>query len=261
MTPKLNHSVEGTGADVVLIHGVGSRMADWDEVAARLGPGFRVLRFDLRGHGQSEAPPGPYEIGDFVGDLTRLMDRAGMARAHIAGFSLGGLIAQGVALAHPGRVHRLALLSTVAGRTRGERERVQGRLGFIQSSHPADYFDQSVSRWFTEDFAAAHPEIIAERKKTVAGMDQAAYAAAYHALAFTDFGDELHRIAAETLVMTGEGDIGSNPRMARLMAERIPRAKLRILPGLRHSILLQAPGAVADALNRFFRDGDVEEIA
>ncbi|MEM6548677.1 MAG: alpha/beta fold hydrolase [Pseudomonadota bacterium] len=259
--PRLHHWVEGAGEDLVLIHGVGSGAEDWEGVAYHLTPQFRVLRYDLRGHGRSGAPPGPYGIEDFVADLTDLMDQVGMARAHIAGFSLGGLIAQGMALSHPGRVSRLALLSTVAGRTAEERARVEARLDFIAQSHPADYFDQSVARWFSSGFREANPSVVAERKAAVAAMDQAAYAAAYHALAHTDFGPQVSGIEAETLVMTGEHDIGSNPRMARFMATTIPQARLRILPGLHHSILLEAPDLVGPALLAFFRDGAVEEAA
>lgn len=237
----------------MLIHGVGSQAEDWSAVIAALGDGFAVLRYDLRGHGASEAPPGPYTIEDLTADLAALLDELAIPKVHLAGFSLGGLVAQSLALTHPGRVARLALLSTVAGRTEDERARVVGRLGFIAGSHPADYFDQSVERWFTPEFRAAHPEIVANRKATVVAMDQAAYAAAYHALAMTDFGRSLHGIRAETLVATGEHDIGSNPRMARFMAETIPNAQLRILPGLRHSILLEAPELVAGLLRPFFR--------
>ncbi|MEM8842241.1 MAG: alpha/beta fold hydrolase, partial [Pseudomonadota bacterium] len=232
---------------------------DWSGVMTHLPHGFRVLRFDLRGHGASQKPPGPYRIQDFTGDLVALMDAVGFERAHVAGFSLGGLIAQSLALSHPERVDRLALLSTVAGRTEKERERVQGRLDFIASSHPAAYFDQSVPRWFTPGFIAENPDLIAEKKRIVSSMDQAAYAAAYHALAFTDFGEDLSAIRAETLVATGENDIGSNPRMARFMATTIPHARLRILPDLHHSILIEAPGLVAGMLAEFFQDGTVKE--
>ncbi|MEM7236955.1 MAG: alpha/beta fold hydrolase [Pseudomonadota bacterium] len=258
--PRLASRVDGSGPDLVLIHGVGSRADDWDAVVSRLSGRFRLIRFDLRGHGASDAPPGPYSIEQMVGDLIRVLDKHEAERPAIAGFSLGGLVAQGLAIAHPGRVSKLALLSTVAGRTDEERKRVQGRLGFIQTSHPADYFDQSVDRWFTPAFRDANPDVILRRKATVQAMDRAAYAAAYHVLAFTDFADDLHRISASTLVATGEHDIGSSPRMARLIASRIPNARLEIMDGLRHSILLEAPDRVAGLLSAFLAD-TLSEVA
>ena len=140
--PQLFFVKEGTGPELVLIHGVGSQHGDWEAVAHTLASQFTILRFDLRGHGASEAPPGPYEIEDFAADLVALLDELGWAQPNIAGFSLGGLIAQCIALDQPSRVNKLALLGTVAGRTPEEQERVEGRLEFIASSHPADYFDQ-----------------------------------------------------------------------------------------------------------------------
>ncbi len=250
--PRLYYESEGSGPDLVLIHGVGSQHGDWDGVTNRLSGSFSVLRYDLRGHGSSAAPPGPYAIEEFAADLIGLLDDTGLIRPNIAGFSLGGLIAQCAALDHPERINKLALLGTVAGRTPEERARVEGRLDFIASSHPADYFDQSVSRWFTEEFQAAHPEVVAGRKAVVTAMDGAAYAAAYHALATTDFAERLHEIPHETLVATGEDDIGSNPRMAKFMADKIPNSRLEILPGLRHSILLEAPDQLASLLSDFF---------
>ncbi|NNF77683.1 MAG: alpha/beta fold hydrolase [Rhizobiales bacterium] len=250
--PKLFYLREGSGPDLVLIHGVGSQHGDWAGVAKALAGKFSILRYDLRGHGTSAAPPGPYEIEDFTADLIALLDETGLVRPHIAGFSLGGLIAQCIALNYTERVDKLALLGTVAGRTPEEKARVKGRLEFIASSHPADYFDQSVSRWFTEEFQAAHPDVVAARKAVVTAMDGDAYAAAYHALAMTDFSDRLSEITHETLVATGEDDIGSNPRMARFMADAISNSRLEILPGLRHSILLEAPDQVAGLLSDFF---------
>ncbi|MCP5081048.1 MAG: alpha/beta fold hydrolase [Alphaproteobacteria bacterium] len=250
--PKLFYLHEGSGPNLVLIHGVGSQHGDWEGVAKALAGKFSILRYDLRGHGTSAAPPGPYEIEDFAADLIALMDEIGLDRPHIAGFSLGGLIAQCIALNHPDRVDKLALLGTVAGRTPEERARVEGRLEFIASSHPADYFDQSVSRWFTEAFQAARPDVVAARKAVVTAMDGDAYAAAYYALAMTDFADRLGEISHETLVATGEDDIGSNPRMAHFMAGAITNSRLEILPGLRHSILLEAPDQVAGVLSDFF---------
>lgn len=252
--PQLNYIQEGEGPDLVLIHGVGSRAADWDSASQILQQTFRILRYDLRGHGTSGAPPGPYVIEDFADDLIALLDHLNVERPHIAGFSLGGLIAQSIALSHPDRVDRLALLSTVAGRIKEERDRVVGRLDFIKNSHPADYFDQSVGRWFTEAFQKANPDVVQGRKQTVSSMDGAAYAAAYYALAMTDFGEQLAGISARTLVATGEGDIGSNPRMAGFMAETIPGSRLEILGGLRHSILLEAPEQVASLLSEFLTE-------
>ena len=247
----IRYRLEGDGPPVALVHGVGSRLEAWDGVVRELGGAFRTLRYDLRGHGGSGKPPGPYGLDDFVADLVRLLDHLGVARCHVVGFSLGGLIGQAFALRHPERLDRLALISAIAGRTEEERARVMERLRTVEGGVSGEHFQRSVDRWFTPGFQRANPGVIAELAEANRRNDPAGYAAAYRVLAEGDLAGELHRIGAETLVMTGEHDAGSTPRMARLMAERIPGARLHILPGLRHSVLIEAPAVVAGILRDF----------
>lgn len=248
---ELRYRLEGEGELLVLVHGVGSRLEAWDGVVRGLGARVRSLRYDLRGHGRSEKRPGRYELADFVGDLCGLLDHVGERRCHLAGYSLGGLVAQGFALGHPDRLDRLALISTVAGRTDEERERVMARYRIVEDNIPGEHFQNSVSRWYTEEFQRRHPEAIEAAAEENRQNDPACYAAAYRVLAASDLADRLGEIRRPTLVMTGEEDIGSNPRMARLMAERIAGARLEILPGQRHAILTEVPERVAALLADF----------
>jgi pimeloyl-ACP methyl ester carboxylesterase len=142
--------IEGRGPPVVLIHGVGARLENWDGVAVRLAQTFQVLRYDLRGHGQSTRLPGPYSLLLFANDLRALLDHVGIAKTCLAGHSLGAMIAQMFALRHADRVERLALLSAVAGRTPEERERVVARIDLIRAGSAGDHFRRSMSRWFSD---------------------------------------------------------------------------------------------------------------
>lgn len=248
----LNYRIDGDGGEaLVCVHGVGSYLEAWSGVVARLKDRFTILTFDLRGHGKSSRVKGRYEIDDFVAETLALADRAGFATFNLAGFSLGGLIAQRLALTHLPRLRRLVLLSTVAGRTPDERERVLARLAALQAGTPADHHNASLSRWLTEDFQEKHPDTIAWLRARDAENDPDCYASAYRVLAETDFGGFLDQIRCPTLIATGEDDVGSNPRMARYMHERIPGSRLAIFPGLRHSILIEAPDVVADAIGDF----------
>lgn len=245
------YRIEGDGPWLVLVHGVSNRLETWDGVVRCLGGRFRTLRYDMRGHGQSAKPPGPYHVDDFVGDLLALMEVVGIERTHLAGFSLGGLVAQGFALSHPERLDRLVLLSTVAGRTEEESKRVLERLAVVEQGVPGSHFRKSLSRWFTDEFQKANPELIEKLETWNRENDPQGYAAAYRVLATTDFADRLRQITVPTLVATGEDDQGSNPRMARLIHDSIPVSELRILPGLRHSILVEAPELVAKLIEDF----------
>ncbi|MBU9187974.1 alpha/beta fold hydrolase [Burkholderia gladioli] len=252
---RLAYRLQGEGPrELVCIHGVGSYLEAWQGAINALGGGFRVLSFDLRGHGRSERVKGRYEIDDFVGDVLALADHAGFTRFDLAGFSLGGLIAQRLALTHPARLRRLVLLATVAGRTAEERARVAERLAALQAGERGAHYDASLSRWLTEDFQARHPALVDELRRRNARNDPDCYAAAYRVLAQTDFGGLIDQIAMPTLIATGECDAGSNPRMARYMHERIPDSRLAILPNLRHSLLNEAPEQVAALMRAFLID-------
>jgi 3-oxoadipate enol-lactonase len=242
--------VEGIGDPLVLIHGVGASLEVWDGVAARLRDRYHIVRYDQRGHGQSEKAPGPYTVEGLSSDLRTLLDVLRIERAHVAGHSLGGLVAQSFALDYPDRLRKLALISTVAGRTEDERRRVRERLTLVANGI-AGHFRASLDRWFTDAFRAANPKLLEAYAARNQANDPACYAAAYRVLAETDLAERLSEITTDTLVVTGEHDQGSNPRMAKLMHERIKGSTLRILPVLRHSILVEAPDTVADLLGDF----------
>lgn len=115
--PSLFYQDEGHGPPMLLVHGVGADGSSWDTIAAALADDFRPIRLDLRGHGRSGHIDGGCTLDDFVRDAVDVLDASGVERAHVVGFSLGGMIAQALALQHADRVDRLVLLSAVAGRT------------------------------------------------------------------------------------------------------------------------------------------------
>ncbi|HEX2825729.1 MAG TPA: alpha/beta fold hydrolase [Burkholderiales bacterium] len=248
--------VSGVGPPLVLVHGVGTRLEDMDLLCRELEPYLRVLRYDLRGHGESEKVPGPYTLEDFSDDLVELLDAMQWERVHCFGFSLGGLIVQRFALDHPDRLVRAGLISAIAGRTPEERASALRRADELRDGGGAtSHLDQAVTRWFTDAFRAANPDVIEGRKQRILANHPQCYAAAYRVLASYDLADELPKIRHETLVATGEFDQGSNTRMSRLMAQRIPHAQLRILPGMKHALLLECPHLLADLIKSFVLTG------
>jgi len=249
--PPLFYKEEGAGPPVVLIHGVGADSSSWDEIAPSLALRFRVLRLDLRGHGRSGRIEGACTLDDFVRDVIDVMDAAGAAAADVVGFSLGGLIAQGVALGHPGRVDRLALISAVAGRTDEERAKVRARLEVLRNEGIEAIMAAAQERWFTPAFMQAHPDKVRYRMEQLKRNDPDSYKAAYTVFSTSDLGERLHGIGHHTLIMTGEHDVGSNTRMARYMHDQIADSELQILPGLRHSVLAEAPEMISARLLGF----------
>ena len=248
--------LQGKGPPVVLIHGFGLNRAMWQWQLPALTPHFRVLTYDLPGHGESAPPAGTPTLAMFSGQLLRLMDRCGIGRAAVVGFSLGGMIARRFALDHPDRLAALAILNSPHGRSPAEREAVRARVRQTEEEGPSANVDSALERWFTPAFRAAAPGIVALVRDWIMSNDPDVYPQIYRVLAEGDaeIVDGLERIACPALVMTGADDPGNTPAMARAMAGLIPGARLAILPGLRHMALAEAPAAVGEPLSAFLLD-------
>lgn len=255
ITP-LHFRIDGEGPPLLLIHGVGADLRSWDAAVPLLSPHYRVIRADLRGHGESPLLHEPYSLERFAADLIGVLDGLGIEKAHVAGFSLGGLLGQTLALDWPERVDRLALFSAVAGRTEEERAKVVGRLEVIREEGIVAVTGAARERWFTPEFVAAHPERIDARIAELIANDKESYLQAYRVFGLGENAPRLHRIGHKTLVVTGENDVGSNPRMARFMHQEIANSRLVILPRLKHSLLVEAPELVAEQLLAFLREPD-----
>ena len=132
----INVEVEGRGPHVTLLHGVGSHLQAWDGIVAALRDEFTLIRYDLRGHGTSGKPPGPYHLDDYVADLAAVLDAQSVARTALVGFSFGGMIVQAFAVRYPQRVDTLAIVSAVAGRTPEQRAAVLERADELASAAP-----------------------------------------------------------------------------------------------------------------------------
>ena len=248
--------LEGSGPAVALIHGFGLNRRMWQWQLPALTPYFRVLTYDLLGHSESASPEGTPDLAMFSGQLLRLMDRCGVERAAVVGFSLGGMIARRFALEHPDRLSALAILHSPHDRTPAEREAVRERVRHTQAHGPSANVDSALERWFTPAFRAADPGLIALIRRWITSNDPGDFSRIYPVLAEGDveIARGLERIACPTLVMTGEDDPGNTPAMSRAMAGLIPGARLVILPGLRHMALAESPAAVNEPLCAFLRE-------
>lgn len=244
--------IRGDGPPLVLIHGVGASLRIWERVVDLLEDDFQCVCYDLRGHGESSKPPPPYTLDMLTHDLELLRKRLEIDRMHIAGHSVGGMIAPAYALEHPERVMSMALLSTAACRTQEEKDSVAGLTEKLESGGAEPLIDLLIDRWFTPEFIKRHPDIIERRKREVLANDQAIFASVFRIYATTEMELFLREVDAPALVMTGENDSGCNPRINRDLSGLLRDSELRILPGLRHSILLEAPEVVADNLREYF---------
>lgn len=245
------YTIEGQGPALFLIHGIGARKTGFAKVVAALKDRFTCISYDLRGHGDSPLPEGRFGLEDLVDDLEALRDRLGIAQAHFAGHSLGGMIGPAYARRYPDRVLSLGLLSTAAFRTEDDSAKVKAVVAQMRAKGIGQVLDTLTARWFTDAFAAAHPEVIAWRKQQVMDTPAEVFLTVFDIYAETEMAPWLHEVAAPALVLTGELDGGCNPRLNRQIAAALPKADLVILEGLKHAILIEASERVVPPLRQF----------
>lgn len=235
---------------LLLLHGVGSSSDTWSELLPALD-GRRVIAPDYRGHGASEAAPLPYAMDDFVADAFRLLDELNLPVAHVAGFSIGALFAERMAILQPKRIASLVLLNSIAARTPEQQERATARHRLIASTPPAELAWGSAARWFTPRFLETQRARVEEEVNIVSAIAHAPYAASYGVLVENDLIDAVSAIDCPTLIVTGEHDEGSTPAMSRALAERIAGARLVIVPDVKHYIHIERPDVIAREMNAF----------
>jgi len=239
---------------VVLIHGLGlTRASTWGQIAPVLAQRFRVLAYDLPGHGETALPDARVTLTALGAHLVALLDELGIARAALAGFSLGGMINRRCALDHPGRVSALAILNSPHDRGEEQQRIVEDRARATAAGGPAAGIDVTLARWFTEGFRRDHADRVAAVRDIVLANDPANYAA--HRRVLAEGVRELIApdppITRPTLVMTCEHDSGSTPAMSHAIASEIPGAETRIIPQLQHLGLIERPGLFAHPVQDF----------
>jgi 3-oxoadipate enol-lactonase len=246
----LNYEIEGAGTPLVLTHGLGDDLHFWDNVAPLLAAHHTLLRWDVRGFGLSDKPAGPYSPALLAGDLAALLDALGLDQVHVAGLSMGGVIAQRFGLDHSQRVRSLILLSTsseVGPQSRVAWQRLADRVeqrGFGGGAADA-------SRAFSLGFAAAHPDIVAAAGAQTARNDPPAYAAAARAMSDYHWTADLARLRAPVLILQGTADQLTPPGGSVKMHRALPAARLLMVPDAGHTLSVEQPAVVTAALLGF----------
>lgn len=248
---QCEYTVEGDGPALFLIHGIGASRDGWRFIVPELRSAFTCITYDLRGHGESPLPSGEFDLDDLVADLEDLRARLGIERAHFAGHSLGGMIAPAYARAHPERVLTLGLLSTAAGRSEADREKLETVYRMLEEDGIPRTLEVLIERWFTDAFARAQPDIVRRRLAQVIATDATVFLNVFRIYARTEMGPWLKEVEAPALVLTAENDGGCNPRLNRFIAAELRDSELVVLERYRHAILLEAPVEVAAHLKRF----------
>jgi len=240
----------GNGFPLLLINGLGSDHSEWLHQIPAFAPRFRVVVFDNRGTGKSDVPPGPYTTAEMADDAAALLRFLGIEKSHVLGVSFGGMIAQEVALRHPGRVEGLVLGCTGPGGELAVRPSPEAMAVFASAGSGDAETDlrRMLPFLYTDACIRERPEEVEGfvRRRLGSPTPPEGYAAQLSAAVTHDASSRLGEIRARTLVITGDADRLVHWENSLRMAGRIPNAKLVVLPGAPHRLFAET----ADAFNR-----------
>ena len=232
---------------LLLSNSLGTTHEMWEPQLAALTQHFRVLRYDRRGHGQSAVPPGPYSIGEMAGDVIELLDSLGLERVSYCGLSIGGMDAMWNAATAPERIDRLALCATAPHMP--PRELWDERAATVRGQGVEVLADATMERWFSPDFHRSHPDAVAWIREMFVSTPAEGYAGCCEAIREWDFGSELGRISAPTLVLSAQDDPSTPPEQGEVIADGIPGARFEVLDApTRHLSNVEQPETFTAAL-------------
>ncbi len=236
---------------LVLSHSLGCSVRMWDEQIAAFGERCRIVAFDTRGHGASDAPAGPYTLEQLADDLKALLDELHITRAHFCGLSMGGMIGETFALKYPGVFASLALADTTSRQPADAWPVWQERIRMAETQGMQALVEPTLGRWFTEPYRRAHPETMQRIGQLIAATPVAGYVGCSHAIPKINLTARLKEIRCPILVLVGESDPATPPAMAREIHDHAPGSQLVVVPDAAHLSNVEQPEAFNRALGDF----------
>jgi len=240
-----------SGPLLMMAHAMGTSHRLWDWQVPALADRYRLLRYDWRGHGDTSAPEGPYNLTQFVDDAVGLMDVLSLQRVNWIGISTGGMIGQGIAIHHPHRLQSLSLCNTTSASNTWYREWVAERQAVVREQGMEPVWDMTKRLWFTDEFVdAANADYHAVRevfnRTPVSG-----YLGGTSAVADLAYRDDLHRIQIPTQIIAAGDDPATPVAQSQAIHERIKNSSLNIIDGQRHFSNVEVP----ETFNKILRQG------
>jgi 3-oxoadipate enol-lactonase len=245
----------GPGPVVMLSNSLASTLAMWDhQVPALVDAGFRVLRYDHRGHGQSAVPAGPYSIELLAADAAGLIDKLGLDKIHFCGLSMGGMVGQMLGARYGGRLISLALCATAAYMPPPEiwEERIEA----VRENGMGALVDGIIDRWFTPAGQERLQIEVAKVREMILNTPVDGFCACCEAIRDMDQRESLRAVSTRSLVMVGEQDMGTPVSAAEFIHERIAASRLRVIADSAHFVHVEQSGMFNDFLLEFLKTTD-----
>jgi 3-oxoadipate enol-lactonase len=246
---RLHYRIDGPddGAPVVFANSLGTDMRLWDPILPLLPKGLRILRFDKRGHGLSSCPPAPYKMGTLVSDAETLMDMFGFKDALFVGLSIGGMIAQGLAIKRMDLIRAMVLSNTAA--KIGNPKMWDDRIAAVKSGGIESLADAVMERWFSKGYLT-HPDLELWRNLLVQQNDEG-YAGCSAAISGTDFYTPTSGLRIPTLGIAGADDGATPPDLVRETTDLIPGSQFHLMRKAGHLPCVEKPEEYAQILTDF----------
>ncbi len=238
-------------APTVFVHPVGLDLTYWGNQIEALCDAHDLVAYDLPGNGQTPGTRADWTFDAAASALARVARSTGADRVNVVGISVGGMIAQAFALAHPELLRSLVLIATAATFSTAERDAMRQRAALALRDGMSAVLQATIERWFTTATIARRPDIVDRVGKTLLADDPTIYAAMWHMIAGLDFANRLGEITCPTLILTGEADPICPPSVARALHEGIAGSRLAIVPDAAHMCILEQPGFINDRLAEF----------
>ena len=243
--------VRGRGRPIVLLHGLADSHDLWRHQVPLLERSWTTIAVDHLGHGRTPLPTGPLTIARMADAVAALLDRLATGPVVVVGLSMGGGVAQVLALRRPDLVRALVLVSTSSEFPATTRERFTARAALAEREGMAAVLDSTVPRWFTPEFAAAHPAEVARTERTVLANDPLSFAAASRANAERNWTGRLGEIRCPVLFVGGDRDPADATRAAATFRAHLPDVRVEIVAGTSHLVPVEAPDRFAALLLAF----------
>jgi 3-oxoadipate enol-lactonase len=256
-SPALHYSVREPRSGkaprhtVVLSHALGCDLTMWDSLANRLAADCRVIAYDHRGHGSSDAPDALYAMADLADDAARLLRELDTGPVVWVGLSMGGMVGQELALRHPALVRGLVLANTTSGYPEAARAVWEQRIATVRAEGIEAIADAVMGRYFHDGFRAQKAGTVARFRRRLVTTDATGYVGCCEAVGKVDTTSRLGQIGVPTLVIAGELDQGTPVAMAQVLAEGIPGARLEVLAEASHLSAIEQPEAFARLVTGF----------
>ncbi len=252
---RIAYQIDGNSSApcILLSNSLGTDMSMWDPQISALGKHYRVLRYDMRGHGASSVPEGPYTIEELGNDVLDLLDSLDIGQVHFCGLSIGGIIGQWLAVHSPERLQRVILSNTAA--KIGNSETWNDRISRVRRGGMAAIADAVISRWFSRSFLERQPDEPARLRSILLAMKQEGYTSACAALRDNDMRDFARAIRTPTLLIAGQFDTVTTIGHAEELHRAIRSSTLRSIPGS-HISNIEARSAFNAAVLRFLQKED-----